>query len=145
MKPCRLAVALALALAASLPTAAQERGYTLIVNAANPAKELKRDQLATLFLDRTARWGHGPAAEPVDQSLASGVRDAFSRDALGKPPQAVQSYWQKRILTEHQAPPPVKGSDAEVIAHVEKAKGGIGYVSEGAVLPPTVKAIKLAD
>jgi ABC-type phosphate transport system substrate-binding protein len=143
MKACRLA--LLVALAVTLPAVAQEHGYVLIVNAANPAKELKRDQLATLFLERAARWGHGPGAEPVDQSLASAVRGAFSRDALGKAPQAVQSYWQKRIVTEHEAPPPVKGSDAEVIAHVEKSKGGIGYVSEGTALPPTVKAIKLTE
>jgi hypothetical protein len=39
----------------------------------------------------------------------------------------------------------VKGSDAEVIAFVEKTEGAVGYVSKAATLPPGVKAIAVID
>ena len=124
---------------------AQEAVYKVIVNAANPVAALKREQVATLFLNRKAAWAHGASGEPVDQSMTSKVREAFSLEVLGQPLLAVQNYWRKRLIDQREAPPMVKASDDEVVAHVAKSAGGIGYVSATATLPAGVKVVKILD
>ena len=140
----RLLAALLLTLAGA-PAPAQEAVYQIIVNSANPVAAMKREQIATLFLNRKAVWSHGPSGEPVDQSMTSKLREAFSLEVLGQPLLAVQNYWRKRLLEQHEAPPLVRASDDEVISYVAKNAGGIGYVSGAAVLPPGVKAVKILD
>ena len=124
---------------------AQEAEYVVIVNAQNPITQLKREQASSLFMSRTAKWSHGPSGAAVDQSMTSKVRQAFSREVLGQPAEGVQNYWRKRMLEAREFPPPVKASDAEVIAAVAKEAGGIGYVAVATELPPSVKAVKIAD
>ncbi|PYQ21081.1 MAG: hypothetical protein DMF81_16570 [Acidobacteria bacterium] len=123
----------------------EERVYKVVVNATNPVSEIKREQLATLFLNRSSRWSHGPAAAPVDQSLNSPVRTAFCKEVLRLSISGVQSYWQNRIRTDREIPPPVKSSDDEVIAHAEKNKGAVGYVSAAASLPASVKVLAIVE
>lgn len=141
MKPL---LALALLLAASLASA-QEAAYKVIVNASNPATTIKRELVAQLFMTRKTSWAHGPAGDPVDQSMTSPVRDAFSREVLGMPLPAVQDHWRKRMLTAREFPPLVKGTDADVIAYVAKSPGGVGYVLASTDLPAAVKALKITD
>jgi ABC-type phosphate transport system substrate-binding protein len=125
--------------------AAQEAEYVVIVNAQNPIAQLKREQVSSLFMTRGAKWSHGPAGMAVDQSMTSKVRQAFSREVLGQPAEGVQNYWRKRMLETREFPPPVKATDAEVIAAVAKEAGGVGYVASATELPPTVKAVKISD
>ena len=147
-KTCELRRHAALTLAAALVAStlgAQEAVYKVIVNSANPATFLKRELLAQLVMSRKLSWGHGPAVDPVDQSMTSPIREAFSKEILGMPALGVQNYWRKRLLETHEYPPPVKASDAEVIAHVAKSTGGIGYVAVGTPLPATVKVVGIPD
>lgn len=136
-----LAVLCSLGPAASV--GAEERSYKVIVNAGNPISDMRKDQVAQLFLNRNARWTQVGQAAPVDQSMSSPVREAFSTEVLGQTLQAVQAYWQKKILAEREMPPPVKSSDDEVVAHVAKNKGGIGYVAAAATLPASVKVLRV--
>jgi ABC-type phosphate transport system substrate-binding protein len=144
MKRRRLLLALVPCLV-GLCAAAQEAEYKVIVNATNPVVQMKREQVSALFMARGAKWAHGPAGAAVDQSMTSQVRLVFSREVLGQPPEGVQNYWRKRMLEAREFPPPVKASDAEVIASVAKDAGGIGYVAAAAELPATVKVVKLVD
>jgi hypothetical protein len=57
----------------------------------------------------------------------------------------IEGYWRKRMLTDRETPPPVKASDDEVIAHTQKNKGGVGYVSARAALPSTVKVVQVVE
>ena len=143
MKGRTLAVLAALLAPAAL--GAQEAGYKIIVNAANSATVVKREAVAQLFLNRKATWTNGPTADPVDLSMTSPVREAFSREILGMPLPAVQQYWRRRLLEIKEFPPLAKSSDAEIVAYVAKSPGGIGYVSDATALPPTVKALKVPD
>lgn len=144
---CCLSLVLLASLAALAPprAAAQDLPFKVIVHSANPASELKREYVATLFLNRRVRWSFGIEAVAVDQSLASPIREAFSRVVLGQPIQAVQQHWSRRMLKDREFPPPVKASDAEVIEAVAKEKGGIGYVAQGTALPDTVKVLRIVD
>lgn len=132
-------------LLASNAAFAQEAAYKVIVNAANPAASVKREVIAQLFMSRKVTWAYGPAGDPVDQSMTSPIRDAFSREILGMPLPAVQNYWRKRMFETREFPPLVKGDDSEVIGYVAKNPGGVGYVSASTDLPPAVKALKIID
>jgi ABC-type phosphate transport system substrate-binding protein len=138
---------LALALAAWLSAAAsaQEAGYALIVNAQNPVTQMKREQIAPLFLTRSAKWAHGPVVVAYDQSMTSKVRQLFSREVLGQPAEGVQNHWRKRMLEIREFPPAVKSSDGEVVAAVAKDEGAIGYVTAATELPESVRAVKVLD
>jgi ABC-type phosphate transport system substrate-binding protein len=135
-------------LALSLPAAvdAQEAAFKVVVQESLPGASIKRSMVADIFLKKTTRWGDGYPISPVDQSTAAPVRIAFSQQVVGKPVAGVQIYWMRQMSSPGGAtPPPVKPSDAEVIAFVESRKGAIGYVSEAAPLPPTLKALELTE
>jgi ABC-type phosphate transport system substrate-binding protein len=137
-------LAVAFLLASSI-AGAQEAAYKVIVNAANPTSTVKRDVVAQFFMNRKVAWAHGPAGDPVDQSMTSPVRDAFSREILGMQLPAVQNYWRKRMFETREFPPLVKGDDAEVIGYVAKSPGAVGYISASTELPAGVKALKITD
>jgi ABC-type phosphate transport system substrate-binding protein len=140
----RAALVLA-SLLASSAAGAQEAAYKVIVNAANPTSTVKREVVAQFFMSRKVTWAHGPAGDPVDQSMTAPVRDAFSRGILGMPLPAVQNYWRKRMFETREFPPLVKSDDAEVISYVAKNPGAVGYIGASTELPAGVKALKITD
>lgn len=129
----------------SVPAAPVAPGFVLIANAANPATSISKLDATRIFLKKTRAWPGGPSADPVDQRDASPVRKEFLRAVIRKDAAAMSAYWQSQLFVGRTTPPPVKGSDAEVVAFVAAAKGGIGYVSSGLALPGTVKAIAVSD
>ncbi len=133
-----------LALIASLG-ADEAPTYKVIVNASNPAKVATRAQVAELFLKKVTRWPDGTAVAPVDQSANSTVRGRFSKDVLGQSYGSVQQYWQQRIFSGREIPPPVKSSDEAVIDFVQAHPGAIGYASGVASLPSGVKALSVVE
>ena len=140
----RTGLALAL-LAAATPGITQE-SFRVIVNAELKGDAITRSQLSALFLEGAGRWGstdHRVAV--VDQSLASPVRAAFSREVLEMEPRAVLFYWNRRVRERRGRPPKVKGSDADVVEFVASKAGGIGYVSNAIELPPSVKVMKIVN
>jgi ABC-type phosphate transport system substrate-binding protein len=140
-----LAIALCLALAAPALAAAADE-FVVIVHPSVTGANIRRPDLAAVFLKKAARWGSGGLAIPVDQSGTSAVRRSFSEAVLGMPVAAAVQYWQKQMFEANPLrPPAVKGSDAEVIAFVAKTEGAVGYVSKTATVSPGVKAIAVVD
>ena len=134
------------ALVPAAPFAPVASGFTLIANAANPATSISKLDATRIFLKKARAWpGGGPGADPVDQPDASPARKQFLGAVIGKDATAMSAYWQSQLFVARTTPPPVKGSDAEVVAFVAAKKGGIGYVSSGLTLPATVKAIAVED
>jgi ABC-type phosphate transport system substrate-binding protein len=123
-------------------------GYRVIVDEASPVSGLKRDELARIFLKKQTRWKDGKEVTPVDQSVRSPVRAAFSHDVLAaeglEKISSVENYWRQLIYSGRGAPPTVKNGDEEVRVFVAATPGGIGYVSERAALTG-VKAVKIED
>jgi ABC-type phosphate transport system substrate-binding protein len=139
------ALAIALGLAASAASEAAD-AFIVVVHPAVPGRNIRRSDLAAVFLRKAARWGGGATAIPVDQSGTSPVRKAFSEAVLGMPVAAVVQYWQKQMFaTSPVRPPAVKRSDAEVIAFVARTEGAVGYVSNAATLPADVKALAIIE
>lgn len=138
------ALALPLLLLAGWRTAGLKApGYVVIVNAANPGASASKSDVMRLFMKKARAWPHGASADPVDQKDSSPVRAAFLADVMTKDASAMRAYWQSQVFVGRTTPPPVKAGDAEVIAHVANAPGGIGYVSPSATLPETVKVLKV--
>lgn len=125
--------ALLLALSLLVWTAAAEAAqFKVIVNGSVKSDSLSKQEMSDLFLKKTTKWSDGTPVAPVDQSDSSAVREAFSRDVLGKATSAVKSYWNQQIFSGRDLPPLEKKSDAEVVAYVRSTPGAIGYVGEGA-------------
>jgi ABC-type phosphate transport system substrate-binding protein len=131
------AARLILGLALLAPThRAAAQGFVVVANAAGPASISKED-LSRIFLKKSNRL------TPVDQDKDASVRGAFSKVVLGRPVTAVLSYWQQQIFSGGDAPPPEKGSDADVLAAVRANPRAIGYVRVGTDLGAGVQAVSL--
>jgi len=134
---------LACAAAPPAPAVAQEFGFVVIVNQANPVTALSLQQLADIFMRRTAQWADGGnAVHPVDQPAVAAVRDVFSRAVHGRPAAAIASYWGQQLFSGRAVPPPQRPNDRAVIAFVRSDAGGIGYVMPGGTLQD-VKVVRI--
>lgn len=139
----------ALALACLLLVCQASRGsaaagsFVVIVNAANPASAVARDLIANIFLKKVKSWSTGEKVKPVDLRVGSGTREAFSRSVLAQGAELVDELWQRQIFEGQDVPPPRKASEAEVIDYVARNPGAIGYVAQGSVLRPGVKALHI--
>jgi len=135
----RVVIAVVLcALAGTASVGSDEAGFTLVVSKTNPLSSVRRQELAKLFLKKSRRFGDGREAVPVDQSLRSPVRTAFTRAVLAvegmSQTSAVESYWLQQVYSGRGTPPLIKASDKDVVAFVVANQDAIGYVGPGADL-----------
>jgi len=138
--PNFLVAAVALALGAS--SARAQGSYRVIVNPSNPVSTLSKQEASALFLKKKPKWQSGAAVMPVDLSEDAAAREAFSREVLGKPTNAVKAFWQQMIFSGRNVPPPERRTDDEIIAYVRSTPGAIGYVSASAQ-PSGVKVVTI--
>ena len=129
-------------LALGLATDAHAEDIQIIVNNSNPASTLSAEYVSKAFRGKVTQWDHGGKIQPVDRSGRSAVRASFSEDVVGKSVSAVKAHWQRMVFSGRGVPPPELGSDAEVMAFVERHPGGIGYVTAGTALKG-VKAVEV--
>lgn len=132
-----------LAIGVSLPVSAA--GFKVIVNHKVPLSELPKDEVKQIMMKKVSKFSDGTGAAPVDLPPTSPVREAFSKEVLGRSAAAVSSFWQRQIFSGKEVPPPNAANDAEVIALVGSMPGGLGYVSENANLPETVTEVRLVE
>ena len=137
-------LALAMALLAAGPAAVEEP-CRIIVNPANPAAQIQRAAIVAIYLGQMTRWPDGKPIAPVDQSVKSPVRVAFSDKILGKSVEDVQHHWLRKVAAEHVFPPPVKSSDVAVAAFVRGNPGAIGYVGNDFPVDQAVKVLKIVQ
>jgi len=146
MKTVILATALVvlsvtLTLVGPRPLSAQN-GYLLIVHPSVSVDRITPAEVSDLFLKKTERWPDGSRAFPVDQVESASVRASFSREVLDRAVSAIKAYWQQRIFSGRDVPPPEKGSDRDVVEFVRATPGAVGYVSAGTALDG-VKTLRL--
>lgn len=113
----------------SLWAAATE--FRVVVNRENPVSAVTRDELSDLFLKKVTSWSSGTHALPVDQAEGA-VRWAFARDIHHRSAAAIRAYWQQRIFSGRDVPPPERENDEDVLAFVRRNPGAVGYVSAAA-------------
>ena len=105
----------------------------VIANASVPASTISTNDLKGVFLETKASLD-GAHAEPVLQK-GGVVHETFLKEYLGKTDAALQTYYRSLVFTGKASMPKMLGSDADVLAHVAKTKGAIGYVSAAASTP----------
>jgi len=113
---------------------AEAPGYVLIAHPDTATSTIARDFAAQAFLKRATRWPGGETIRPVDLPAGSRTRREFSRDVLNRSVEAMRSYWQQRIFSGRDLPPPELANDEAVVRYVLGTKGAIGYVSVQAKL-----------
>ena len=109
-------------------------GYQIICHPSNPVAAADRQFLEDTFLKKVKEWPTGKTARPVDLYPSSMVRRQFSEEILKRPIEAVRSYWQQRIFAGRDLPPPEVNNDDDVIRHILRDPGAVGYVSGAAKL-----------
>jgi ABC-type phosphate transport system substrate-binding protein len=130
-----LALGLFLGLGGSSRVAdASDAELKIIIHPSNAARTAEKGFLADAFLKKVTRWPGGETIHPLDQRPDTAVRRSFSQNILKRTVAAVRSYWQQRIFSGRDVPPPELDSDASVIDYVERTPGAVGYVSRGAKL-----------
>jgi ABC-type phosphate transport system substrate-binding protein len=127
-----------------IPGATAAQSFKVIVHPGVEGTDISREILSSIFLKEVARWGGGGPVQPVDQSMRSAVRAAFSEAVFHKPVDGMAMFWADKIR-KGIAPPPVKSTDEDVISYVAANEGAIGYVSPGTVVPPNVKALTVIN
>jgi hypothetical protein len=65
------------------------------------------------------------------------VRRRFSDEVLHRSVSEVKSYWQQRIFSGRDVPPPELDTDDQVVTYVLRHAGAVGYVSAEAALNGT--------
>ncbi len=118
--------------------------YHVVVHPQNPAATLERTFLQDAFLKKVKHWPDGHDIHPAGLPAASTTRGAFSEKVLRRSVRAVRAYWQQKIFGGHDVPPPELANDEEVLAHVLKDEGAIGYVSRDADLR-TVRSARVVE
>jgi hypothetical protein len=103
--------------------------FRVIVNSSNSEHASERSFLSDVFLKKVTRWPDGETARAVDLRPDSAVRRRFTETVLKRSVGAVRSYWQQRIFSGRDVPPPELESEEGVVAFVAKHPGAVGYVS----------------
>jgi ABC-type phosphate transport system substrate-binding protein len=129
--------------AASLDNNPTSRGFLVIVHPSNQQTSITREQLMQAFFKRSTRWKTGEPIRPVDLRPDSPARYAFSDQVLKRSVASVRTYWQQRIFSGRELPPPELENDAEVLQFVQLSPGSIGYVSANTQLSAAVKLIPM--
>ena len=127
----------ALATRVSAEQASVPAAYRIIVHPKNPVSSIERKFLEDAFLKKTTRWPNQGVIRPVDQTANTQARRRFSKDVLERSIAAVKAYWQQRIFSGRDAPPPELDTDEKVTAFVLRHEGAVGYVSGAAELHGT--------
>ncbi len=124
--------ALALLAGRGAARAESRADFSIIVHPDNPITEIGRSFLADVYLKRATRWDDGELVRPVDQRPDSALRRAFSEGVLKRSVEAVKRYWQQRIFSGRDLPPPELDGDGAVVTYVATHRGAVGYISAGA-------------
>ncbi len=124
---------------------AQDRAFVVIVHPDNPVTTLSKADASGFFLKKISRWSQTrQAAQPVDQTASATVRESFSAEIHGRSVDRIKNYWQRRIFSGRDVPPPELSGDSDVVEFVRGNPGAIGYVAATTVLTG-VKAVTIAE
>jgi TonB family protein len=103
----------------------------VIANSSVKADTISAAELKRVFLEEKISLADGTHVEPVLEKDGL-VHEAFLQEYLGMSEDDLQAYYRTLLFTGKGFMPKAFGSDAEVVAHVARTRGAIGYVSSAA-------------
>lgn len=128
----RLGVAV-LGLALSMGAGAAVADVVAVVSARSPVTALSKDQVADIFLGKTALFPDGEQAVPIDQAEGSVARDEFYARFTGKSAAQIKAHWSKIIFTGRGQPPKEVPDGIEARKRVAENPNAIGYIEQNLV------------
>lgn len=145
MAPHRhIALALAGWIAATASCQAAAADIAVVVGAGSPIDEVSVDTLRDVYLRRQRLWPDGASALPVNLPADDPLRQVFSRRVLGRSPDELVGYWNRRWF-EGVRPPLVLRSARAVCAYLATEPGGVGYVPADEVDAETCRVVRLIE
>jgi ABC-type phosphate transport system substrate-binding protein len=117
----------------------------IVVNSTNTVSVMRREQVARIFAREVVAWDNGEEILPVDQLERSPSRVTFAREVQRQTVSSLKTYWQQRIFSGNESPPPERVSDSDVLTYVRSNAGAIGYVVDGTDLGTGVKAVVINE
>ncbi len=100
----------------------------VVVNPANKAAELSRQQVIDLFMGRTAAFPDGSFVLPFDLPVDNKTRHQFYNGLVGKTIPQINAYWARLIFSGRATPPRIVKNTEELLKAMENNKNGIAYV-----------------
>ena len=131
MKILRLPAFALWCLIATGPAPAQD--VVAVVSARSPVQALNSEQVAEIFLGKTARFPDGTEAVPIDQSEDSPLRERFYAQFTGKSAAQVKAHWSKILFTGRGQPPKQAADSVEAKRLVAANPRGITYIDHSLI------------
>ena len=119
--------AMAILLALASPVA-QEKGFVVIVNTANPVKSLTLVELRRIFMKETRMWTHGESIVPVEWDATNPLRGEFSQRVLQRSVRDMADFWVQQGVTQGLTPPSTQRSSRALLRFVASVTGAISYL-----------------
>lgn len=127
--PLRNAVLALAILAVSVPTVSAQSPPSLVANVSVPIDTISRDELRAIYSLRTRQFADGSAITLVVLPDTDPLHRSFSVSVLNVFPYMLREIWTKKTFTGVAHPPLTVTSQDELIEHVSRMPGTIGYVS----------------
>ncbi len=102
----------------------------IVVNNTGPLRALAADQIRDIFLGRR-RVVADVVVQPIQ--LEGPARQVVLRALLGMSEREFQLHWMRKAYEDGVLPPPVRASAEEVLEHVGREKGAIGFVDAASI------------
>lgn len=100
----------------------------VVVNTANPAQAVTRDELRPVFQTTKTQWPDGVHAEPTNLADDNELRKRFDQAVLGLDPDRVARFWVDRKIRGGERPPRKVATSSAVLRSVATDRGGVGYI-----------------
>jgi hypothetical protein len=121
-------VAVALAFLPHLGKTSAAADIAVVVGTASPlGDDLDVDTLRDVYLLRQRLWPNGARALPVNLPPDHPMRRSFSERVLGRRPQELVGYWNRRYF-EGVRPPLVLRTPQAICAYLASEPAAVGYV-----------------
>jgi ABC-type phosphate transport system substrate-binding protein len=105
----------------------------VVAGAKSPETALNADQVAALYLGKTASLPSGATAVLVDQPTSAPVYEQFYGKVTGKTAAQVKATWSRLVFSGKAAPPKEAANSADVKKLVAGNPAAIGYIEKSAV------------
>ena len=135
-------VALLVATRARAGEPVEKAPIAVVVGTASEVKDVTLDTLRELFLRRRRVWPNGRRVIPVNLPADDPVRKRFSKRVLGRLPEDLVGYWNRRYF-EGVQPPLVLQTPQAVCAYVAVEPDAIGYVPRAEVKADACRVVFL--
>jgi ABC-type phosphate transport system substrate-binding protein len=139
----RIALALAIVAAASMPLPADPARYVLIRSAKNPTSRTSSELVKAIYSGRTTTWPNGDPLVVVIGAEDSAAMVWLAGTMFEVSAKTLLIRIKQQVFRGEMPRPIIADDDAATIAAVQRGPGVIGFVTTAAALPRDVATIAI--